>query len=265
LPVPPAAERGQAAIETALLWATIAALAAALGVGLVRSGLPSVIAAAVRPHRPLSVDARAAQILEYGLTGAPGAPSLLAARALLTADLGATRADVLLRGRLLARLAVLRGLEGSVDVSRLATPGAGLRLRAEPAGRPVVVGIATADDEPTPAGVDLRALDGSLPDAVGAALVHGAPAGLERAAHLISHAASAFDVASAVLTRLRLEAPGPGPGERAGDVVFCRPYLAWWVRAGRQVYTRPMGALWRVAVLREGLLIADRIVTRHAC
>ncbi len=257
--------RGQASAEAVLLWSAVAGVGAVLAVGLVRSGAASLVATALGGARPAAVGDRAGDVLARSLRGGPGAPTLLAARALVEADIGRDAADKLLRARLLALLAADGRLAGDLDVTRLVTAAPGLSLRASPAGPAVVVGIATLADEPGDGAFDLRELGALGPDAATTALAASEHPDLAASARIMSRFATAFDVAGAILGRLHAPPPGPLPGQRAGDVVFCRHYEARWFRGGVPAYDPAMGDLWRLTVLRGGRFIADRIVTRRAC
>jgi hypothetical protein len=252
-------ERGQASAEAVLLWLAIAAVLTVLAAALGSAGLAGIVAGAFVSAPPAALGTRAERALDQSLAG--GGPTMLAVAALAEADVGPRVGAEALSRRLLAYLAARHPLDGELDVTRLATPGPGLSLRAIPAGPTVVVGIATTDDEPTDSGVDLRALGGDAPDG-GSAAVTAVGA---RIGHVLSHVASAFDVANAVLARVHASPPGAGPGERAGDVVFCRRYRAYWFRGPRRAYVEAMGDIWRIAVLRNGAVMADRVVTRRVC
>jgi hypothetical protein len=253
-------QRGQALAELVLLWLAVAAVLAVLATAVIASGAASLITAGLTNRPPQGLGPRAEQALERSLAG--GGLTPLAAAALAERELGPRAAAELIRRRLLVYLAGRGGLFGELDVTRLVTAAPGLSLRAVPAGPAVVVAIATSADEPAEGGVGLEQLGGDAPDGVAAALAAGGR-GVPGAARLVSRLASAFDVAGAILSRLDAPVPGPPAGRRAGDVIFCRPYRAYWYRGSLRAYEGAMGDLWRVAVLRDGRLIADRIVTER--
>jgi hypothetical protein len=259
---PADSERGQASVEAALLWLAIAVVLTALTAAIGAAGIAGIVAGAFTSTPHSTLGNRAEHAFEQSLGGR--GPTMLAVAALAEAELGPRAGAAALRRQLLASLAARHPLDGELDVTRLATPGPGLSLRAIPAGPSVVVGIATADDEPTGGGSDLRAFGGDAPDAASAVLT-AVGSRIGPPVHVLSHVGSAFDVANAVLTRLGASPPGAGPGERAGDVVFCRRYRAYWFRGRERAYVQAMGDVWRIAVLRSGAVIADRVVTRRTC
>ena len=236
--------RGQATVEHAAL--AVAVAAALVLVALAQTDLPGRIAAALAGEAAAPVPATAA--LAASVAGAPDAPTPLGARAWLAESIGPEAADREL-GRAAERHLRARhprwlrdAAIGAVAIDASAAQHAG-RLRVRVVGHDEELRHAR---HRTTRGERVRA--GAL-----ALLLDGATTLAHRISRPLGLAASGLRLVATPAT------PDPlPPGSRAGDVIACRPVLVT-----RHVPLRGQGSTtahgWRVAILRDGRLIADAL------
>jgi hypothetical protein len=275
--------RGQATAELAALLAAVAVLVGAGGAALLRTGTPAALAKALTaivggaPRRADDgLSREVATLLERAAHGGRGAPGVLAAQAAVAAERGPAAADRIVRTALLAAFRARYGDLGPrvvirpyADVSSPDIPR-GFRYELVPSGPLVVARVATGADEAraaatAPAGGWRAAGDSVLGNlATGPA---GAIVGREGAdaAFVESRLANAAISAGTGLAGADVRAPAtlPPPGDRAGDVVLCRP-LVLLQADDRIVRSRPADYMLRIVVLRDGRpfppeLVPDRM------
>jgi len=259
------APRGQSTVELVGLVGLVAALALS-GALLARSGLPAVVAGALRAAlgggpTPRTLDEASPltrRLVAAALQGGAGAPTMHDARVLLAAELGAPAAaaelERLARARYAGAAETALGV-AAVDVHRVAAR------------------LVTADDDAAIA----AALRGIREDAILAAGVQaalGAAAAIDVAAGLASGATSALWAARARRPGARIP-----PGAEDGDVVLCLDLDAPWrdldpallpSRRGARVALIPAPPPGRTraaarVVVRGGAVIARALDVGHAC
>jgi hypothetical protein len=266
--LPGAGRRGQATVEQVGATLLVAVVLAGAGAGLVRAGVPQAAAGAVAralggeadpaaaPAPRLRPETYAAALA--AVRREPGAYSLAGARALLAEDLGeavgAAGLDVLVLAEARRRHAAWFDPRSAL----VARPGSplGVRVTAAATGEPAVRVVTPRDEA--------------------AAGVPGARGGW--AAALLSLGRDAAGVAARRLHRVAgiavdatgllggPDAPAPGrlpPGQRAGDVVLCQPYV---VRVSEGTGpAREAFAGVRLGVVRDGRLVRDLLADTAAC
>jgi len=274
--------RGQASVELAALLAALAVLVGAGGAALVRSGTAQAVAGAIAAlvgGAPSRADDRlsreAAALVAGAARGDRGAPGVLAARAAVAAELGAAGADRIVRAALLAAFRARYGDLGATVVVRpyahvsSADIPRGFRYELVPSGPLVVARVATGADEAraaasAPAGGLRAARDAVLGNLVTGRV--GAIVGREGAvaAFAESRLANAAVSAGTGLAGADVRGPStlPPPGDRAGDVVVCRP-LVLLQADDRGVRSTPADSMLRIVVLREGRPFAPELVPDH--
>jgi hypothetical protein len=209
------------------------------------------------------------------VSGDRGAPGVLAARAAVAGERGAAAADRIVRAALLTAFRARYGDLGATVVIRpyahVSSPDipAGLRYELVPSGPLLVARVATAADEARAAASAPAGGLGAARDAVLGNLATG-PAGAivgrdgAIAAFAESRLANAAVSAGTGLAGAELRPPStlPPPGDRAGDVVMCRP-LVLLQADGRTVRANPAAYLLRIVVLRDGRPFAPELVPDH--